>query len=133
MDFTFYYFPGYTLCFLIASRVSFRICARPWTRRLLMYAEPTTTHKAKEVTSVCKFSDFAHSLRNKHKSLKLIRRVSGFLLCPGSDLNRYDRCGSQDFKSCVSTNSTTRANGLKVQIKMMHFLFQKKSSALGGC
>jgi hypothetical protein len=29
--------------------------------------------------------------------------------CPGTDLNRYDRCGSQDFKSCVSTNSTTRA------------------------
>ncbi len=32
-----------------------------------------------------------------------------FFKCPGSDLNRYDRCGSQDFKSCVSTNSTTRA------------------------
>lgn len=31
------------------------------------------------------------------------------LLCPGTELNRYDRCGSQDFKSCVSTNSTTRA------------------------
>ena len=29
--------------------------------------------------------------------------------CPGSDLNRYDRCGSQDFKSCVSTNFTTGA------------------------
>ncbi len=34
------------------------------------------------------------------------------ILCPGSDLNRYDRCGSQDFKSCVSTNSTTRATFL---------------------
>ena len=35
----------------------------------------------------------------------------GFLItCPGTDLNRYDRCGSQDFKSCVSTNSTTRAS-----------------------
>ena len=32
-----------------------------------------------------------------------------FLLCPGTELNRYDRCGSQDFKSCVSTNSTTGA------------------------
>src|SRR5215203_3273234 len=39
------------------------------------------------------------------KSACLIRR----LMCPGTDLNRYDRCGSQDFKSCVSTNSTTRA------------------------
>jgi hypothetical protein len=29
--------------------------------------------------------------------------------CPGTELNRYDRCGSQDFKSCVSTNSTTGA------------------------
>ena len=30
-------------------------------------------------------------------------------VCPGTELNRYDRCGSQDFKSCVSTNSTTGA------------------------
>ena len=29
--------------------------------------------------------------------------------CPGTELNRYDRCGSQDFKSCVSTSSTTGA------------------------
>ncbi len=35
--------------------------------------------------------------------------MSGFKVCPGTDLNRYDRCGSQDFKSCVSTNFTTRA------------------------
>ena len=36
----------------------------------------------------------------------------GFLItCPGTDLNRYDRCGSQDFKSCVSTNSTLRFKG----------------------
>ena len=39
------------------------------------------------------------------KSACFIRRF----MCPGTDLNRYDRCGSQDFKSCVSTNSTTRA------------------------
>ncbi len=32
-----------------------------------------------------------------------------FTVCPGTDLNRYSRCGEQDFKSCVSTNSTTRA------------------------
>jgi hypothetical protein len=30
-------------------------------------------------------------------------------LCPGTDLNRYGHCWPQDFKSCVSTNSTTRA------------------------
>src|SRR6187431_1825021 len=30
-------------------------------------------------------------------------------MCPGTELNRYDRCGSQDFKSCVSTSSTTGA------------------------
>lgn len=38
-----------------------------------------------------------------------------FKMCPGSDLNRYDRCGSQDFKSCVSTSSTTRVNKLICQ------------------
>ena len=30
-------------------------------------------------------------------------------MCPGTELNRYDRFGSQDFKSCVSTSSTTGA------------------------
>ena len=39
------------------------------------------------------------------KSVCFTRRFT----CPGTDLNRYDRCGSQDFKSCVSTNSTTGA------------------------
>jgi hypothetical protein len=39
------------------------------------------------------------------KSACFIKRF----MCPGTDLNRYDRCGSQDFKSCVSTNSTTGA------------------------
>ena len=29
--------------------------------------------------------------------------------CPGSELNRYGHCWPQDFKSCVSTNFTTRA------------------------
>ena len=33
--------------------------------------------------------------------------------CPGTELNRYDRCGSQDFKSCVSTSSTTGATNQK--------------------
>ena len=31
------------------------------------------------------------------------------LWCPRRELNPYDRCGSQDFKSCVSTSSTTGA------------------------
>jgi hypothetical protein len=31
--------------------------------------------------------------------------------CPGTELNRYGHCWPQDFKSCVSTNSTTRAGG----------------------
>ena len=35
--------------------------------------------------------------------------VSTFPLCPGTELNRYPHCCRQDFKSCVSTNSTTRA------------------------
>ena len=30
------------------------------------------------------------------------------------DLNSYDPCGSQDFKSCVSTNSTTLASGSSI-------------------
>lgn len=30
-------------------------------------------------------------------------------LCPGTELNRYSHCCEQDFKSCVSTNSTTGA------------------------
>ncbi len=34
-------------------------------------------------------------------------------LYPGRDLNPHDRFGSQDFKSCVSTDSTTRAKGVK--------------------
>ena len=34
-----------------------------------------------------------------------------FCLCPGSELNRYGHCWPQDFKSCVSTNFTTRAIG----------------------
>ena len=37
------------------------------------------------------------------------RSVSRSELYPGRDLNPYNQ-RSQDFKSCVSTNSTTRAN-----------------------
>ena len=34
---------------------------------------------------------------------------SSIISYPGRDLNPYDLLRSQDFKSCVSTNSTTRA------------------------
>ncbi len=34
--------------------------------------------------------------------------------CPGTELNRYPRFGGQDFKSCVSTNSTTGAYQLRI-------------------
>lgn len=47
------------------------------------------------------------------KSACFIKRF----MCPGTDLNRYDRCGSQDFKSCVSTNSTTGATFLEKYFK----------------
>ena len=52
-------------------------------------------------------------------------------MCPGTDLNRYDRCGSQDFKSCVSTNSTTRAGSQNQKQRKLPTVccFQKKSSA----
>ncbi len=42
--------------------------------------------------------------REKKSDLNLSDR-----LCPGTELNRYGPYGPQDFKSCVSTNSTTRA------------------------
>jgi hypothetical protein len=34
---------------------------------------------------------------------------SGLKSCPRRELNPHSRCGEQDFKSCVSTSSTTRA------------------------
>ena len=39
-----------------------------------------------------------------------------FTMCPRRELNPHGRCWPQDFKSCVSTNSTTRA-ALKLLIK----------------
>ena len=60
-------------------------------------------------------------------------------MCPGTELNRYDRCGSQDFKSCVSTNSTTGAiicNGrptiLKIRFQRYAFSMLKKNPAFCG-
>ena len=61
----------------------------------------------------------------KHKKK---RHSSRFLSCPGTELNRYDRCGSQDFKSCVSTNSTTGALESRVHSQESG-VSQKKSSA----
>ncbi len=55
--------------------------------------------------------------------------------CPGSDLNRYSHCCEQDFKSCVSTNSTTRAKRAEKQMKgKLHcdICSQKKTSTEGG-
>jgi hypothetical protein len=40
---------------------------------------------------------------------KAVSFETAFFLCPGTELNRYGHCCPQDFKSCVSTNSTTRA------------------------
>jgi hypothetical protein len=40
----------------------------------------------------------------------IMKKATYVALCPGTELNRYGPCGPQDFKSCVSTNSTTRAN-----------------------
>ena len=38
--------------------------------------------------------------------------------CPGPDLNRHARVNeAQDFKSCVSTNFTTRARVLKNELR----------------
>ena len=34
----------------------------------------------------------------------------GSLLYPGTELNRHSHCCEQDFKSCVSTSSTTRVD-----------------------
>ena len=42
-------------------------------------------------------------------------------LYPGWELNPHDHCWSQDFKSCVSTSSTTRVNTfLKIKKKSRH-------------
>jgi hypothetical protein len=40
-------------------------------------------------------------------------RAAPELLYPGRELNPYKHYCSQDFKSCVSTNSTTRAGAEK--------------------
>ena len=42
---------------------------------------------------------------------------------PGWELNPHSRCGEQDFKSCVSTSSTTRVN-------TFHLIYKTKNSTL---
>ncbi len=44
--------------------------------------------------------------------------------CPGRDLNPHGPYGPQDFKSCVSTNSTTRAGDVQNTKK---YLLNKKA------
>ena len=50
-------------------------------------------------------------------------------MCPGTELNRYDRCGSQDFKSCVSTSSTTGAV-VFIYIKRAFIFYPKKLNCM---
>jgi hypothetical protein len=52
--------------------------------------------------------------------------MCGLKACPGTELNRYSRCGEQDFKSCVSTNSTTGATEKKSR-KCGTFLSERKT------
>ncbi|MDB5226618.1 MAG: hypothetical protein JWN78_811 [Bacteroidota bacterium] len=60
----------------------------------------------KELLRGCVFRNVVPMLYQQKNRSFLI----GCNACPGTDLNRYSRCGEQDFKSCVSTNSTTRAS-----------------------
>jgi hypothetical protein len=48
-------------------------------------------------------------LKHKKTPYRALRRSTGLKWCPGPDLNRHGAYAPQDFKSCVSTNSTTRA------------------------
>ena len=54
-------------------------------------------------------------------------RVLIFTLCPRRELNPHSRCGEQDFKSCVSTNSTTRAHPVLRELARILEILQKKS------
>ena len=47
-----------------------------------------------------------------------------FNRCPGRESNPHSRCGEQDFKSCVSTSSTTRAFAI-VPISVKYYPKQK--------
>ena len=49
--------------------------------------------------------------------LKQKKQLALLRLYPGWELNPHSRCGEQDFKSCVSTSSTTRVNILKKRTK----------------
>src|SRR5262245_31268979 len=47
--------------------------------------------------------------QTKHRTSGIARKYEGVIMYPGRELNPYDLLRSQDFKSCVSTNSTTQA------------------------
>ena len=60
----------------------------------------------------------ANSIKNKKK-----RPLSLFEMCPRRESNPYDRFGSQDFKSCVSTSSTTGATLYYLNKKSKHMVW----------
>ncbi len=67
---------------------------------------------------------------------KKISRSIDRLLCPRQELNLHPTCVGQDFKSCVSTSSTTRAEDFFLARKGDSFLpgwaETKNSTAWGG-
>ena len=56
-----------------------------------------------------------HALKNKNKNRPFLRTVFYFLFhwCSGRESNPYGHFCPQDFKSCVSTYSTTRAEKVR--------------------
>jgi hypothetical protein len=56
-----------------------------------------------ELIWVCEF-------KKKQSGIFAIALILTLFLYPGRDLNPHEHFCSQDFKSCVSTNSTTRAD-----------------------
>ncbi len=52
---------------------------------------------------------FVRFLKCKKRNTFTVLRFSPNIECPRRDLNPHLHCCKQDFKSCVSTNSTTRA------------------------
>jgi hypothetical protein len=54
-------------------------------------------------------------------------------MCPGTELNRYGHCCPQDFKSCVSTNSTTGAFILKIILQRTVTPLRVTPISIGAC
>ena len=73
--------------------------------------------------------------RRKEKGDCTVFRLSVtlFPMCLGRDLNPYRHCCPQDFKSCVSTNSTTKAlSAFAMQSANIvnFFIYRSKKSSL---